>query len=199
MLQQIISDHAPAEWSNVNIFNFTTDYNLIGIHNTSDEFQFWARKVSGDFNLGVTDIYKLENPFLYAQYLLKKEEYEVIKSTRVLELFHDTARDNVSSIASGNLNWRLSRRVKFGKGVSFSPFPKYANSKSSWNNRKQRVMIIADVLVGKIEPVDSDVNLPKDDNDTTVGNKGKVYVKYDDNEFYPKIFVYYNSRYDYGY
>jgi len=30
--------------------------------------------------------------------------------------------------------------------------------------------------------------------DTTVNHNGRVYVKYNDNDFYPKYFVYYSQR-----
>lgn len=164
----------------------------------SEEFRTWESKISGNFNMGVTKIYKLENPFLYARYLLKKEEYTTMgrRSPCVMELYHDTSEEKVHSIASWNLNWRLAKRVKFGKGVSFSPSPKYANSKSSRKNGAHRVMIVADVLVNKEQYVqyeDAPLAIPNEGCDTVVGNRKNVYVKFEDDEFYPKVFIFYNS------
>lgn len=204
MLQEIISECAPSDWSTVNMsYNFrNTDYSFIEVPYGSKEFRTWECKIVGDFNMGVTSIYKLENPFLYARYLLKKEEYKVMSwgYAGVMELFHDTSEDKIYSIASGNLDWRLAKRVKFGKGVSFSPSPKYANNKSSRKNRSQRVMIIADVLMKKGQHVQYDAKplvIPNEGYDTVIGNKKKVYVKFEDDEFYPKVFIFYDSINDY--
>lgn len=85
-------------------------------------------------------------------------------------------------------------RAKFGKGVSFSPSAAYANQECSRSNGLQRAIIIAKVLVGKIQGGVRNQLLPSSNYDTTVGNFGSVYVKYYDDEFYPEYVVYY---YDY--
>lgn len=55
--------------------------------------------------------------------------------------------------------------------------------------------VIFDVIVKKIQRigVSYDLDIPYKENDTTVGAKGRVYVKYDDYHFYPKFIVYYKS------
>ncbi|KAF5273436.1 hypothetical protein FQA39_LY07453 [Lamprigera yunnana] len=112
----------------------------------------------------------------------------------VKELYHDTGSGKVQSILNKNLDRRYAHRVKYGYAVSFSPNPKYANQESSRNNGTSRAMIVADVLVHQSENVSSSVILPSQGYDTTIGNCGQVYVKYYDDEFYPKFVVYYNSR-----
>jgi len=64
-----------------------------------------------------------------------------------------------------------------------------------------RVIMICCVLVGKThEPRDLFARyliVPPGHADTTVGNSGRVYVKYNDYEFYPLYFVYYQPRREY--
>lgn len=51
------------------------------------------------------------------------------------------------------------------------------------------------MLIKKIEVVgvNYDLDVPKKcENDTSMSKTGKVYVKYDDNTFYPEFIVYYN-------
>lgn len=71
---------------------------------------------------------KVENSFLEAMYLLKKEEYKFHHST-VSEkiLIHVTGASNVQSIIRDNFDWRRITRGKFGLGTSFSDDAEYAN------------------------------------------------------------------------
>jgi hypothetical protein len=108
-----------------------------------------------------------------------------------MELFHATDITNIPSITRDNLDWRRSVRTKFGQGVSFSPDPFYANLHCNRNNSVRRAMIIADVLVHSTCLGSTLMKLPNGNADTSTGNAGSVYVKYSDNEFYPKYLAYY--------
>jgi hypothetical protein len=55
-------------------------------------------------------------------------------------------------------------------------------------------MIIAQVLVRSTSLGSGGMILPSGNADTSTGNNGSVYVKYCDNEFYPKYVAYYWSR-----
>jgi hypothetical protein len=55
-------------------------------------------------------------------------------------------------------------------------------------------MIIARVLVNSTCEGYGAMTLPTGIADTSTGNSGKVYVKYNDNEFYPEYVAYY-TRY----
>ncbi|KAF5270916.1 hypothetical protein FQR65_LT17757 [Abscondita terminalis] len=127
---------------------------------------------------GIQRIVRVESAYLYGQFLLKKEEYETKGGCTVKQLYHDTAASNIDSILINNLDWRLANRVKYGRGVSFSPSSTYANRQSSRSNGIHRAMIIADVLVQYEEHVSSSADLPSYHYDTTVGNNGQVYVKF---------------------
>jgi len=63
-------------------------------------------------------------------YLLHKEELELdCDSNNVKEkiLFHATSISNANSIAINNIDWRKTKRTRFGSGACFSPCPYYAN------------------------------------------------------------------------
>ncbi|KAK4883646.1 hypothetical protein RN001_006965 [Aquatica leii] len=190
MIEDIVNQHCPANWEYQNLANYKT-YDL---RSSSRQYEQFESHLSGDFNKGIDRIVRVENTYLYGQFLLRKEEYETRGCCTVLQLFHDTAESKVDSILCNNLDWRLAKRVKFGQGVSFSGSPAYANKQSSWSNGTERAMIVADVLVQNTQHVRNSLQLPKEDYDTTVGNKGKVYVKYHDDEFYPTYVIYYESN-----
>lgn len=183
----------PSDWGHV---NFNRDYTLETIDRYSDLYCTLDRVVNGTFKEETLKIVKVINPYLYLQYALKKQEYEFRGDFEVKQLLHDTSANNVKSIVCHNLDHRLACRVKYGEGVSFSTSPVYANKQSSRNNGSKRAMIVADVLVGNIQEVKKRVPLPNVGFDTTRSVDRKVYVKYYDNEFYPKYIVYYNNRYD---
>ena len=126
-------------------------------------------------------------------YLLKKEEY-VKRYGRVseMELFHATSASNVSSITTNNFDWRRTVRAKFGDGVSFSPSAHYANMHCNRRNPSRRAMFIVKVLVCSTCSGYAYMKLPGRV-DTSRGNSGFVYVKYNDNEFYPAYVVYYDN------
>lgn len=136
--------------------------------------------------------YRIESPFLYAQYLLKKDEYVESGDCKEKQLYHCTAQNNVNSIANINLDFRRVSRVKYGKGVSFSPSAAYANKEASHYCGLERAMLICDVLIGKCHIGDRNTFLPLNGYDTTQDIVGNVYVKYYDDEFYPKYAIYYS-------
>lgn len=181
--------HLPSDWGQV---DFSNTYELEEISRNSQLFTNLFRKVCAGYLGFVEKIVRVKNPYVYLQYSLHKEMYEK-NGGRVVELFHDTAQCNVHSIARNNLDYRYVSRSKFGKGVSFSPSPLYANKHSSQGNGTRRAMFIADVLLHEEHQGHYSTKIPKDGYDGTYGNKYKVFVKYFDNEFYPKYVVYYRS------
>lgn len=70
-------------------------------------------------------------------YLLWKKELENennINSTNLSKetmLYHVTSPQNAQSIARHNINWRKTKRSRFGIGACFSPSPKYAHKYSN--------------------------------------------------------------------
>ncbi|KAB0796351.1 hypothetical protein PPYR_10412 [Photinus pyralis] len=190
-MESIIERFIPSEWT---YQSGALSCHLVELDEYTQMYANLKQKVSRAFNLGVRKIARVENPYLWAQYLLRKEEYQTNGVVRELELFHDTSSHNVQSIVETNLDWRRAHRVKYGRGVSFSPSPAYANSESCRSNGTDRALIVAKVLVQNSETVATSVKLPSKGYDTTVGNCGNVYVKFYDDEFYPNYIIYYTSR-----
>lgn len=69
-------------------------------------------------------------------YSLKKIEMEYNNPTVPVKewlLYHATATSNLPSILENNLDWRLTNRSRYGKGVCFSYCPLYANKYASYS------------------------------------------------------------------
>jgi len=131
-------------------------------------------------------------------------------------LFHATSVTNAISIAQNNVNWRLTNRSRFGRGACFSPCPWYANRYAGMKGGKSYsshsgntfinktyfnlytiilAFLIVKVLVKKTETtgINYGLEIPSTNGcDTTLGNNGNVYVKYDDHTFYPEYIVHYS-------
>ncbi|KAI4457666.1 poly [adp-ribose] polymerase [Holotrichia oblita] len=166
------------------------EYTLTDLSSSSMEYLTLKMNMMG--HKTISRIVRVECPQLYGYFLLKKAEYQSRgRNVTVKELYHDTAEWKIDSILKTNLDWRMVARCKYGQGVSFSPSTSYANRQSSRSNGINRAMIVADVLVGAGHATSTGVRLPLNDYDTTVGNCGQVYVKFYDNEFYPKYIIYY--------
>ncbi|XP_069697838.1 protein mono-ADP-ribosyltransferase PARP12-like [Periplaneta americana] len=191
LAQSVVSTYKPTEWSPM-----TTQKEVLleELGSTSAEFRNVELKIRRSLPVSISRVVRVQNPYLYGCYLLKKEEYVNRYGTVTeKELFHATGTHNVSSIVQQNLNWRLSTRTKFGMGVSFSPDASYANQHCNRSNPLSRAMFVAKVLVHSTCLGSSYMMLPSVGSDTSTGNNGSVYVKYSDNEFYPTYVAYYTS------
>ncbi|VVC34070.1 Poly(ADP-ribose) polymerase, catalytic domain [Cinara cedri] len=139
----------------------------------------------------VLDVEKINNPYLYGMYLLHKEE--MIKNSKIVIedlLYHCTSPSNGLKIASKNIDWRLTCRTRFGQGACFSKSPRYAHTHAGSDG----VFVVCKVLMSVIQNLylaNYNLKIPSDGYDTTLGNNGQVYVKYDDFTFYPKYIIYY--------
>ena len=172
---------------------------LVELAKGSQEYKSVLNKVDLKWRAGPKKLVRVQNPYLWGCYLLKKDECIKRSGSSVTEkvLFHATGQSNIDSITKNNLDWRRSFRTKFGCGVSFSPSATYANT---WCNRdigSSRALIVARVLVGNSHGGSYCTELPCTGYDTTVGNFKQVYVKYYDNEFYPEYVIYYENGHVY--
>jgi len=67
---------------------------------------------------------------MYAMYLLRSEEMKLIagrNKVKKLILYHVTTESRALESLESGLDWRRTRRAKFGCGVSFSDDADYAN------------------------------------------------------------------------
>jgi len=190
--------HQPSTWE---YMSAGTDVLLVELRKGWQEYKSVMREVDLRFEpgYGPEEVVRVQNPYLWGCYLLKKEECINRSDYSITEkvLFHATSQSNVDSITEDNLDWRRSVRTKFGCGVSFSPSATYANT---WCNRdigSDRALIVARVLVGNSHGGGYYTTLPHEGYDTTDGRCKQVYVKYYDHEFYPEHVVYYSNRHVY--
>ncbi|KAL4149537.1 hypothetical protein QTP88_003468 [Uroleucon formosanum] len=146
----------------------------------------------------IKQIHHIHAPQMYGMYLLHKEEF---KNQGVQEklLYHVTSESNALESLKSGLDWRRTERAKYGCGVSFSDNADYANYyANSYFGEDRRVLMICCVLVGEThvprEEFARSLIVPPDHADTTVSGCRNVYVKYNDYEFYPLYFVYYQLR-----
>ncbi|GLV33312.1 hypothetical protein CBL_11751, partial [Carabus blaptoides fortunei] len=132
--------------------------------------------------LNMKSVYRVQCPYLYHRYMLRKLEYKA-KSIhyKKMQLLHVTDASNVESILKDNLDWRRVYRAKFGQGVSFSPSAAYANKECSRQNGSQRAVIVAKVLVGNTQYGYRNMELPESDYDTTTGDGNTAIAVFQDN------------------
>ncbi|XP_018569585.1 poly [ADP-ribose] polymerase 12-like [Anoplophora glabripennis] len=138
----------------------------------------------------VCKIKRVENPYLFVQYNLKKLK----KQCSERQLFHGTTESSIKAICRENFNWRLAGTSvghRFGRGVSFSPESNYSSYYPRNYFLPRRIMFVADVLIKSTCIGDPSMTIPIESCDTSVKPDGKVVVKYEDNDFYPKYVIYY--------
>uniref|UniRef100_A0A2S2PH98 Poly [ADP-ribose] polymerase n=1 Tax=Schizaphis graminum TaxID=13262 RepID=A0A2S2PH98_SCHGA len=143
---------------------------------------------------------------MYGMYMLRMEEMKLnVGRRRVQEklLYHVTTESRAMESLNSGLDWRRTRRNKFGCGVSFSDDADYANYYADNSpSEDTRVIMMCLVLEKKTYVVPrrylgSTLVIPPDQADTTMSHNKRVIVKYNDNEFYPLYFVYYQRRPEY--
>lgn len=92
--------------------------------------------------LQITGVKKIYNPELYGMYILWKTELEKENSSNSTNesketiLYHVTSPQNALRIAGSNIDWRKTKRSRFGIGSCFSPSPEYADKYSSTDGGK---------------------------------------------------------------
>ncbi|CAI6368088.1 unnamed protein product [Macrosiphum euphorbiae] len=171
----------------------------------SDAYNDVKQLVKNTFsNCNISQIRLVCAPQMYGMYMLRKEEMNLDLGQRVQEklLFHVTTESRAMESLDCGLDWRRTRRNKFGCGVSFSDDADYANYYANKSpSEGTRVIMICWVLVGETYVVSGQreyagrsLVVPPGCADTTMSYNGRVYVKYNNNEFYPLYFVYYQRR-----
>jgi len=148
----------------------------------------------------VDQIRQINDPHMYGMYLLRQSEM-LMYNNAVEErmLYHvTTEKRGLQSLESG-LDWRRTKRSKYGRGVSFSDDADYADYYADYSTgEERRVILVCMVLVAKKSQVVGNtgfkLHVPPGSADTTVSPNGRVYVKYNDFEFYPLFMVYYRRK-----
>jgi hypothetical protein len=188
----VVDCHKPSTWKDMAC---DKEMELVELTKNSPEYLKVQNKVQSTLRVHIDRVVRVQNPHLWGCYMLMKAEYEsrLGAACKEVELFHATAESNILSIARNNLDWRRTKRAKFGNGVSFSPRACYANKYCNSDAGTKRALILARVLVGNCQKGWYGAKSPAEGYDTTTGNSKSVYVKYRDNEFYPEYVAYYTQ------
>ncbi|VVC31370.1 Poly(ADP-ribose) polymerase, catalytic domain [Cinara cedri] len=149
----------------------------------------------------IDKISQVNQPSMYGMYLLRKKEMQLQNFVQEIQLYHVTTQSKGITSLKNGLNWRLTKRSKFGRGVSFSDDCDYANFYAHFSSREDnRVIIVCTVLVANKWTVKGnsgkDLEVPPETADTTISPNGRVYVKYNDYEFCPMFVVYYRCKHE---
>ncbi|CAH1965478.1 unnamed protein product [Acanthoscelides obtectus] len=177
-----------------NIGYRTADFDFSKPYTTMDNTSLLRARFSGIPN--IRRILRIQNPYLYAAFLLKKQQKG--GTATVEELFHGTRTENVDSICTNNLNYRLRGRYghlgnKYGNGVSFSPTIGYAKTFPRRVDGEKAMFIVRVIKQGYCTG-SLGLQIPPPGIDTSISRDRNVWVKYCDNEFYPAYVAYYSSN-----
>lgn len=88
-------------------------------------------------------------------------------------------------LSENNFDWRLVKRHRFGHGVSFARDVDYAAKQAT----QKGTYIVAGILVANSKVGKDDTLIPPGYFDTTTNAAKSVYVKYNDNDYYPYYIV----------
>uniref|UniRef100_A0A6A7G5E3 Poly [ADP-ribose] polymerase n=1 Tax=Hirondellea gigas TaxID=1518452 RepID=A0A6A7G5E3_9CRUS len=156
-------------------------------------------------NCNIIEIKRIQNPYLWNAYVNKKKYIEKKNNSGAVReqyLFHGTDAGNLSSICEQNLDWRLHGSnvgQRYGRGSYFSHSAQFSDHYSSVRGNS-KVLLIVKVLIGTITLGHPLLTRPPKDSatgnlfDTTVDNiiSPRVFVKYDNQEYYPEYIVEYH-------
>jgi hypothetical protein len=195
LVSAVLNSHKPSTWS---YMSPAEEVLLVPLSECSTEYAEVMQTVNMTFEKKIDSLVRVQNPYLWGSYLLKREEYQHyggrFGAVTERKLFHATAADSIMSIVQSNFDWRRTKRARYGQGVSFSPRAAYANTYCNHNVGNRRALILSKVLVRMETKGGYGTRLPPPPHDTTIGKSGTVVVKYSDNEFYPEYVAYYTTN-----
>ncbi|KAF2358809.1 Poly(ADP-ribose) polymerase catalytic domain [Trinorchestia longiramus] len=171
----------------------------------SNEYMFVERMFRATMHgIGIQKIFRIQNTFLWDAYQLKKQQMLQTHNgdTKLLNeqyMFHGTKASVLNQIYEGNLDWRLygsNVGCLYGRGTYFS---NKASESDGYTSGSPKVILLAMVLVGEACRGDRRMDYPPKNPktnrhyDTTVNDAvpPSIFVKYNDDEYYPAYAVYY--------
>ncbi|KAF4530891.1 hypothetical protein B566_EDAN016409, partial [Ephemera danica] len=119
----------------------------------------------------VLTVARVENPYQYCMYLLKKSELDLGEKKCIeIRQFHGTRSKNALSIVMNNFDWRLHGTnvgQRTGQGVYFSRLASFASCYA------KNCMFVVRVLVTEFSLGDGNTILPENGSDTSTRHDGR--------------------------
>lgn len=184
----LMHTHLSNNWKSMDFKRDTCSFVIVS--KKSQEYRYIARKFRETNKpfFKIREIVRVQNPYLLAAFLLKlkqlKQRHGSVKKNL---MFHGSTEENIGNICRTNFNWRLcgaNMKPKFGKGVYFSPISHYATHYCD-EYVDCKMMLAVWVLISRACIGNNNVNVPPKNCDSTRNKYDDVFVKYEDNEFYP--------------
>ncbi|XP_050527586.1 uncharacterized protein LOC126897770 isoform X2 [Daktulosphaira vitifoliae] len=150
----------------------------------TDEEQWLIGCINETFSIcdKIIKVYRVNHKQMYGLYLLRKAELQLKHLIKERILYHVTSESNAITSLNDGLNWRKTKRAKFGAGVSFSDDANYANFHASNQIPGNRVILVCSVLIGnvyRLKPLKNkkavhNIKYPPDGFDTTISSSQRV-------------------------
>jgi hypothetical protein len=176
----------PDEWSCHDTYDLH-NFNVTDLESNHKEYAGVVEKIRKTCQRPIAWIKRIENPYLYGMYLLKRAELIAqFGFCNEQMLFHGTRSENVAKISQENLDWRKhgkSSGHSYGRGVYF------ASNAYLASHYAKNSMFLVRMLVTWQQNGFKDTALPEGNCDTTTSIDGSITVKYDDFTFYPEYLV----------
>lgn len=146
-------------------------------------------------NASIIQINRIQHADLFDQYLLKKRQMADYPNEKWL--FHGADENAIKSIIRTGFNRSYAGKnaTAYGKGCYFARDSSYSNRYASRNDRKERHMLLAWVVVGMYCEGNSSMCAPTDGCQSTVNRliKPSIFVTYSDPQSYPAYHIVYRS------
>ncbi|KAG5871259.1 hypothetical protein JTB14_003544 [Gonioctena quinquepunctata] len=166
-------------YKTVKLSRASKDYRIV-----QEQFYRTIPRCGSSYLKQIRQIERIQNPFLYAHYQLKKaHERRIHGHVTEQTLYHGTRNCSVNSICKNNFS-------KFGWGA-FSSSARYASGYPQRHHDALRVMFVVKVLKVSRCTGASDLLIPSRPFNVSTKSDGDVVIN--DYEFYPEYIIRYDS------
>ena len=168
------------------------------------EYNFVCSMLQHSMSPKIQKVERIENSTLWQKYELKKMQLLLENDgddSKLSEqyLFHGTKLEVLDPISEQNLDWRLYATnvgCMYGRGCYFTY---QASTADGYASGHPKVILVMMVLIGEACVGNSSMDLPPENSrtgrpfDSTVNksNGANIFVKYDNDEYYPAYAVHY--------
>ena len=153
----------------------------------------------------IVAVKRIQRPFLYKQYMLKKQEMDRENPSDIVnerQLFHGTSKEALEAIIHNNFDRVFAGTAvgaRYGRGSYFAVDAKYSIGYSKPDNDGNCYMCLVRVLTGEytkgtsgmMQPPPKDPNNPHKLFDSTVNDEQtpKIFVVFKDPQAYPEYLI----------